>query len=298
MVADNPYTTQTNAPSKDHGLWDVIGRAIRSQVPTRENKAFDKTKPVGEGNMPYENPGFFRALAGDRGRDYNNDAMLRQRDLDTADMLEGKNFAGWNKGMLAEDAIEDGNRKDQQGFLERMQNSRNQFQNELAGRHERMQREIADTTGANWLRREDRRGFNNLQVNRYRATHPYSQQIDPSTVRLNNAKAGQLERNMQLLGGEPTGTVPTPDQPTKGNFITRGLKSIFPAASSLTNNPARIKINAADIPGRSGLKPTDMRSSGAVQNGLVPADYDDPSLMDDDDDSDLLSPYDGFNMQY
>ena len=265
MVADNPYTTQTQQPTRDHGLWDVIGRAIRSTVPTRENKAFDKSRPVSDDNLPYEQPGFFRALAGDRGRDYNNDAMLRQHDLDTADTLEGKNFAGWKKGADYEDTLEDDNIKQRQGFLEKMQNAREGFQNMRDLAHERMQREIADTTGINWLRREQERNRGRMDAARYRALHPYSQQIDPSTVRLNNARAAELERKNNF-DFSPTGTTQQP----KGfwNFI-------FPSKSSMTN---RIKINPADVP---GSHPADMKSSGAVQNGLAPAYYD----FDDDDEN-------------
>lgn len=297
MVADNPYTTQTQQPGKDHGLWDVIGRAIRSQVPTRENKAFDKTKPVGEGNMPYENPGFFRALAGDRARDYNNDAMLRQRDLDTADTLEGKNFAGWKKGQEIEDASDMERLEKQFGYNTKLQQMANEAHQSLENLAQRGRREIADTTGINWMNREMQRGRNALGLAEYKARHPQPLRVTPEQQDLMRERAAALRT--KRIASE--GMLPSPGSATTSSQpgFLQGLKnSIFPSASTLTNNIPRIKINAADIPGRGGLKPTDMKSSGAVQNGILPADYDDPSLLDDDDDSDLMAPYNGFNMQY
>lgn len=78
----NPYAAQANDPGRDHGLWSVLGRAIRSTVPERGNAAFDKSRPVSDDNLPYQKPGFFRALLGDRGADFNRAARLNQDDLD------------------------------------------------------------------------------------------------------------------------------------------------------------------------------------------------------------------------
>lgn len=90
LTGRNPYLEQANAPGPDRGLWSVLGRAIRSQAPERRNAAYNPEAPVTEDNLPYQKPGFFRALIGDRGADYNDAALLNELDLDTENRLAGK----------------------------------------------------------------------------------------------------------------------------------------------------------------------------------------------------------------
>lgn len=89
ITARNPYAEEANRQGPDRGLWSVLGRAIRSTVPERANPGYNKDMPVGDNNLPYQKPGFFRALAGDRGADFNRAARLNQLDLDTSDDLAG-----------------------------------------------------------------------------------------------------------------------------------------------------------------------------------------------------------------
>ena len=284
-IAD-PYTLQSHEPGKDHGLWDVIGRAIRSTVPERTNPGFDKAQPVSDTNTPYQKPGFFRALLGDKGRDYNTDAMLRQRDMDTADTMEGKNFGAWKKGTDYENELELGSLEKQFKNSRDLHQMDNDARVSLENLNQRGAREIADTTGLNWLRREAERNRGRMDEARYRLRHPYSQKLDSSTIRLNNARAADLERKgLPFDAGDPA--------PTGGNFgskagtlgasIGNTLGHVFPGLKQLTS---RIKIKDEDRPGAGqSTHPADMKSSGAVQNGYAPAGYDyDGSPFDDDDD--------------
>lgn len=93
-VYRNPYAFQANEPGRDKGLWSVIGRAIRSTVPERRNEKYDPDQPISDENVPFKKPGFFRALLGDRGGDYNRAAKLDDFDLGITRELadEQKNY--------------------------------------------------------------------------------------------------------------------------------------------------------------------------------------------------------------
>lgn len=122
----NPYAEQANDPGRDHGLWSVLGRAIRSTVPERSNAAFDRTKPVSDDNLPYQKPGFFRALAGDRGADFNRAARLNQADLDVNADLTARDEDLYQRHRVQDDAsdtLKDTRRFAEQGLRDWWQNS-------------------------------------------------------------------------------------------------------------------------------------------------------------------------------
>jgi hypothetical protein len=59
----------------------VLAHLLHAIAPPRTNKAYDKNKAAGEGNLPYAEPGFFRRLAGDPGRTWNQLAQEDASDL-------------------------------------------------------------------------------------------------------------------------------------------------------------------------------------------------------------------------
>ena len=275
----NPYSLQTHEPGRDHGLWDVIGRGIRATVPERANPAFDKTKPVDDKNTPYVKPGFFRAMLGDRGRDYNTDAMLNDRDIQIDKMLGDEEDDRINK------------------FTEQQYNREVNLNN---------QRTISQILRDRWNNATKQSVADRLAGARERAAQigrmPRQESPEVTAERVARAKLmnyqaqGGANMDVQRFKANNSGSalkdlLSQPEKPSLwsqgADAIKQGFHKFFPSGSRMsnpgkgTNSAGRIKINPVDL-----QPPGSMQNSPAVQNGEI--DFDD-DLMDDGtlDDNDL-----------
>jgi len=188
----NKYTedvAQAQEPSRDRGLWSVLGRAIRSTVPTRANEGYNPNVPASDTNTPYVKPGFFRAMLGDRGADLNTAAMLQGRDL-----KQGLDMANTQAGY--------GN--EQRGLETKAVNDRELFAGGIREKIERIRADNAMNRDAarNWMglgqigqkakfdQERDTARFGNAKTLR-----GIPQALDPSVVRMNEQRGNAAEKN-------------------------------------------------------------------------------------------------------
>ena len=91
---------------QDHGLWDVIGRAIHSLVPERPS---DPAVGPPDAKQPFQQAGFFRTLLGDKSNELNLAARTGAQDRGIARGLAtqqlGADIASENRGLANDSTL-------------------------------------------------------------------------------------------------------------------------------------------------------------------------------------------------
>lgn len=272
----DPYAIQANEPGRDHGLWSILGRAIRSQVPERRNDAFDASAPVGGTNTPYQQPGFFRALVGDRGGDFNRAAMLN------ADAVnQGNTQAGIQQTVHGQNRAADQDASNEHaGFVQGLIGKRQELLQKNAQTHQMLRDQVLQ--GSKYLQDQDRnnraRELQDLRFNNakdligMRANSP--RPLNPTLEALHQ----QQTRRLQMQNDEMDPRLqPAPKPPTS---LIGSIKSAlgFGGGQPATNapvavpkgGPSVIKIDPMDLPRRS------------IMDAPVQSDIDDEDATDDD----------------
>jgi len=271
----NPYALQTHEPGRDHGLWDVIGRGIRATVPERANPAFDKTKPVDDKNTPYIKPGFFRAMLGDKGRDFNTDAMLNDRDIQIDKMLGDEEEARVNK-FTEQEYNRDVNLNNQKMIGDMFRDWWNNRSREKAADIGAGGRVKAAEIGRRPRQESD-------VMSKWRqADTKYKEYLSHGGPKIESERL-----KAENSGAALKALLSQPEKPGfwggVADHFTNGFHKFFPSGSKMsnpgkgTNNPGRIKINPVDL-----QPPGSMENSPAMQNGEIDFD-DDTDMLDDND---------------
>lgn len=262
----SPYAAEANEKGPDRGLWSVLGRAIRSQVPERRNEKYDPSKPIDGENTPYQRPGFFRALAGDRGGDFNRAAMLNQDDINVGRGLADRQAQEYDENLQAEEGVETrgGLRK---FLIDRLLQSQ---QDTAAMRRVRANNKARAAYGN--ARNSATLGAANLRREAATALPPERRTWYKEDAEMKRLKNRMMQRDFDE--DEFDRTNPPAAKPGLFDRIGQGVRSIFgggraPAPAQRSSIPTTGVGNPSDV---IDIDPADLAE---LQGGNVPDPYDD-----------------------